>query len=169
MKNLSKIEAMKKIFLFAIVFLLFLSCGSDKIWDFINYDVCFIVKNADGENLLDPATEGHILDSDITVEYNGKTYALNDNTRADKAVWYGLRIEAYGYKDNTPTLKFGEFDTAVGYREEQFTVHWGDGSSDVVKFDLYVKGTSNNPKVKKKIWLNGKLKSESSFVILIIK
>lgn len=138
--------------------------------DLITPDICIVVTNAVGENLLDPDVEGNILDSDITVEYNGETYALTDkNTRASKPVWHGLRIEKFDYGDDRPTLKFGEFDTSVGQRGETFTVNWGDGTSNDVAFDLYATWKKCNPTVHQKIWLDGVLKSNDSLVIEMTK
>jgi hypothetical protein len=160
---------MKKLLLMSLL-LMFAACG--MIWDFNNPDICFFVKNAAGENLLDPNVEGNILDNEITVDYDGNIYGLDRiRTRETIAVWYGLRIEPLNNIDDTPVLKFGEFFTQHrrderSYQGETLTINWGDGTNDEVKFDLYVKGTH---KVIKKIWLNGKLQSRNSLVINIVK
>jgi hypothetical protein len=173
---------MKKI-LFISSLLLLAACNSniniqdDRIWDFSNPDVVFFIRNAAGENLLDPNVEGNILDNEITVEYDDQIYGLNGaGTRANKDVWYGLRVEPYSdVLDDTPVLKFGEFRTSThsDFRGEAFTLNWGDGTSDEVKFDLYVtwKGLGNKrePTVHKKIWLNGKLQSDDSLTVTIVK
>jgi hypothetical protein len=162
---------MNKVIITVLVAALSVSCG--KTWDLVNPDVCCFVRNADGENLLDPATEGNILDNEITVDYNGETYGMNGNagTRASHEVWYGLRVEPYNdFSDDTPVLKFGEFRSTShdsgSYRGETLTINWGDGTSDEIKFDLYVKGSHN---VKQKIWLNGELQSEDSLEVTIVK
>ncbi len=141
--------------------------------DFVNWDVCFTVLNAEGENLFDPATEGNILDNAITVEYKGETYTLKNDyksgTRANMAIWYGLRIEPHSSKDDTIMMKFGEFDTEAGYHGETFTVDWGDETSDEVTFDVFVTYEECDPTVLKKIWLDGELKSDDSLIIEIVK
>ncbi len=156
--------------LFVILGALFVFCSCEpRIWDFNNPDICIFVKNDKGDNLFDADVEGNILDYDITVDYNGETYSIS-HTRATHARWLGLRVEAYNnILDDTPVLKFGEFKTTSGsdsYHGEKFTINWGDGTSDEVKFDLYIQGRHN---VKKKIWLNGELRSENSLDVTIVK
>jgi hypothetical protein len=163
---------MKKIVMIAIALIASFSCSRE--WDFVNPDVCFFVRNANGDNLLDPAFEGNILENEISVDYKGETYTLNSDTnpstRANMEIWRGLRVEPYSSLiDETPVLKFGEFRTTSGsgsYHGETFTISWGDGTSDEVAFDLYIKGSHN---VQQKIWLNGALKSENSLNIEIVK
>ena len=41
----------------------------DYIWDFINYNIYFSVKDAAGANLLDPQVSSNLLANEITVEY----------------------------------------------------------------------------------------------------
>ena len=46
----------------------------DYIWDFINYNIYFSVKDAAGNNLLDPQVASNILGNEITVEYGDKSF-----------------------------------------------------------------------------------------------
>jgi hypothetical protein len=75
------------------------------IWDFANWDVCFLVKNAAGENLMDPEVVDNWLDRDIYVEYRDEIYPINAKedaeTRANKPIWRGLRTEQ-DYCDKEP-------------------------------------------------------------------
>ncbi len=54
---------------------------------------------------------------------------------------------------------------------QTFTIHWGDGTSDEIMFDLYVtyrkKGTEST--VHRKIWLNGELQSDNSLFVEIVR
>lgn len=51
----------------------------DYIWDFINYNIYFSVKDAAGANLLDPQVSSNLLANEITVEYEGKTFPLENS------------------------------------------------------------------------------------------
>ncbi len=162
------------------IVMMFAGCDKhqdDIIWDFVNWNVVLIVDSPKG-NLLDPATEGNILDNDIIVEYNGKMYRMNgQQTRENPPVWEGLRIgEYYGYQgdDGTPALLFGEFATTTnGFRNETFIIDWGDGTHSAVMFDLYItwawneRKDYNEPTVHKRIWIDGELKSDDSLVAVI--
>ena len=150
------------------------------IWDFPPTNIGLIVRNSFGENLLNPAVGHNILDNDVSVEYNGKIYQienLNAKTRYIPSRWYGLRVGKCYLEDDdydgTTALLFGEFsvDTKDGYHGEAFTINWNDGTSDKVKFDLYVtyRKRGKESTVHKKIWLNGELQSDDSLVVEIVK
>ena len=51
----------------------------DYIWDFINYNIYFSVKDAAGNNLLDPQVASNILGNEITVEYGDKSFPLDNS------------------------------------------------------------------------------------------
>lgn len=146
---------MKKIVLLLSVFVLAASCGKDiptpesqkepeqpiltpssdgddgYLWEFAPIDFKFIVENADGENLLDPTVEGNIVDNDIWVSMGGEAYGIVRQTRVIFPEWRGLRIEPYSSNDDTPVLKFGEFDR---FKEYEFSIDWGDGTTTAVVF-----------------------------------
>ncbi|EXY94109.1 putative lipoprotein [Bacteroides fragilis str. 3998 T(B) 4] len=66
-------------------------------------------------------------------------------------------------------LSFGEFSPEHQYKGETFTIHWGDGTKDVVKFDLYITWKKQNPTIHKRLYLNDKEYSKDSFLIKIVK
>ena len=72
-------------------------------------------------------------------------------------------------KEKKRVLSFGEFSPEHKYKGETFTIHWGDGTKDVVKFDLYITWKKQDPTIHKKLYLNGKEYSEDSFLIEIVK
>lgn len=148
----------------------------DITWDFVCYMVDFYVSEArTGANLLDAATEGNILNNDIYVEYNGNRYDMYKNspglygyaeTRYIMPAPLGLRLRPYDFQWNFVSkswerrgswhLEFGEFSPANGYRGSEFTIYWGDGTSNTVRFDCYVEWKSrNNPVVYRQLWLDG--------------
>ena len=67
----------------------------DYIWDFINYNIYFSVKDAAGNNLLDPRVASNILGNEITVEYGDKSFPLENSvdTRFNMPRPLGLRKE----------------------------------------------------------------------------
>ena len=142
----------------------------DYIWDFINYNIYFSVKDAAGANLLDPQVSSNLLANEITVEYEGKTFPLENSvdTRFNMPRSLGLRKELLG-KEKKRVLSFGEFSPEHQYKGETFTIHWGDGTKDVVKFDLYITWKKQNPTIHKRLYLNDKEYSKDSFLIKIVK
>lgn len=167
---------MKKLLALLLIFPLFIaSCsddnddepGSDVFWDFTNYSVGFHVTDNMGNNLLDSDVEGNMLENDIYIEYAGKTYrrtALKDNMPMP----LDLRTIRYG-EDNTIFLSFGEFSPTRNYKNESFTIHWGDGTKDVIKFDLYITWHKGEPTVHRALYLNDQLYSDTSFLISLKK
>lgn len=80
----------------------------------------------------------------------------------------GLRKEVLG-EAKERVLSFGEFSPEHQYKGETFTIHWGDGTKDVVKFDLYITWKKQNPTIHKRLYLNDKEYSKDSFLIKIVK
>ena len=122
----------------------------DYIWDFINYNIYFSVKDAAG---------------------NGdKSFPLENSvdTRFNMPRPLGLRKEVLG-EAKERVLSFGEFSPEHQYKGETFTIHWGDGTKDVVKFDLYITWKKQNPTIHKRLYLNDKEYSKDSFLIKIVK
>lgn len=124
--------------------------------DYATWDVCFDVRNAAGENLMDPQVEGNWLDRDIYVEYRNKTYPMSvgGSTRTNPPIWQGLRTGQDYWGKEPIRLMFGEFGPESNHKGETFTIFWGDGTSDEVRFDLYLK----RHKVRHGIWFEGKQK-----------
>lgn len=180
----------------ALFVVLFAGCDKEKE-DVIGYidfgegglppwDVYFFVNNAAGDNLFDPDFDGNILDRQITVTHNGKTYRMNE-TSADAG--YSLRTERRGrlYEPDSYyiALRFGEFYKELrskGYHNETFTIDWGDGTTDQVRFDSYisftedkkgiyveVNGVETPATIVQKLWLNGELKSKNSLTVIMVK
>lgn len=107
------------------------SCNDDNdmpIYDYSPYTLLISVENPAGENLLDPETEGNILDETVEMDYDGKTYTMNivepgtplhtvkPESRYFMPSFYGLVVYSYP-KEYVPELStnhlyFGEFDCA---------------------------------------------------------
>lgn len=85
---------MKKLWLLISGLLMLVGCSDDLIWDFYNHSVYVAVKDAAGRDLLDPATEGNILNEGLQVSYDGKEYPLLSDlsTRATCPRELGFRL-----------------------------------------------------------------------------
>lgn len=147
-------------------------CGSGVIRDFATYDVRFFVTNAAGENLMDPEVEGNWLDRDIYIEYGNEIYRMNmddSDTRANMPRWLGLRTGSDYWGEEPIMLRFGEFGPTAHYQGTTFTIHWGDGTSDEVTFDLYITWKKCDPTVHKTLWFNDAKIPDESFNVEIVK
>jgi hypothetical protein len=179
---------MKKHLFYLLAILFAVGCkkenpGNDMIWDFYPSDISFLLLDRYGDNLFNPQTEGNYLDNEIVAEYNGEKYPLQHPdtlTRAIPPQWLGLRTGLYyGYAgdDGTPAVLFGEFSPTAdgkGYRGETFTISWGNGSTDEIKFDFYVtwawdkKKKQNIPTVHTKLWIDGEFITEKELAAIAV-
>ena len=123
---------------FVLCTLFLVACDNGEealtIWDYSPV-VCYVaVEDADGHDLLDPQTEGNILGQDIKADFMGDTYELNAEvvqTRYYLARFTGLQL-VYGGDEERYYLRFGELAGENTYENEPLTLHWGDGSTDVI-------------------------------------
>ena len=145
------------------------------IWDFPPWDIGIVVRNSAGEDLLDPETVDNILDNDVTAVYDNRIYEMWDaRTRWIRPEWFGLRVGKYWYDDENGdiALLFGQFaPDPSGHHGEIVIIDWGDGTSNEIKFDLYVtyRKKGKEATVHRKIWLDGKLQSDSQLAVEIVK
>ncbi|MDH6304715.1 hypothetical protein M2459_001452 [Parabacteroides sp. PF5-5] len=139
----------------------------DRIWDFINYSIVFLVQDKDGNDLLNSGTKNHIDTDKIVALYKDWRYNLVDQTKALLPRDLGLRLE-YVDAYNSYAITFGEF-APFKYKQESFTIDWGDGTSDEITFDLYMIWKKGDPIVKKALHLNDEFLSDKSFLITLTK
>ena len=150
---------------------MFVSCEPPiRDWNPIN--IYIKVSNAEGQNLLDTATPNNFVDKEISAEWMGETYVADTislwekqhMTRMYLPQMYGLM---YKTKNEEKVLYFGELAGDGDYDDEPLTIHWPDGSTDIitVKNKAYI--SSANRKYK----LNGEVvaKDTGSPMISIVK
>lgn len=140
---------------------------SQFIWDLLNPAVTIGVRDAaTGEDLLDPASENSILGRPIAVTYNGLRYEVSDEedyvpaargTRATLARLLKLRHESWRSDDGSEAyyLTFGDFNPYEDYRDQSFTVDWGDGTFTQVEFSLYLEWDKGMPMIHQPIRVDG--------------
>ncbi len=138
-------------------------------YDFWNLKVEFAVTSEDGKDLLDPAVEGNIMANGIKVLYNDTVYEVQEcanlhdlsglNSRASfvhpLALRYGRYIGIDGKPETTYRLSFGEFDPTLNFKNEKFTIDWGDGTTNEVDFDAMVEWKGWEPLVTINVRLDG--------------
>ena len=150
---------------------MFVSC-EPPIQDWNPINIYIKVSNAEGQNLLDTATPDNFVDKEISAEWMGETYVADTislwekqhMTRMYLPEMHGLM---YKTKNGEKVLYFGELAGDGDYEDEPLTIHWPDGSTDVitVKNKAYI--SSANRKYK----LNGEVvaKDTGSPIISIVK
>lgn len=161
----------------------------DIIWDFATFSVGFYVQDAaTGADLLDPACESNILGQPIAVTYDGKRYEPDPSQATDFFMHksfltrflmpapLALRLHRlYTLKEeNGKTTKnylgyrldFGEFTPCDDWHDQEFTIEWGDGTSNTVRFDCCIVWRSRtDPDVLHPIWFDGKQQSDWSITL----
>ena len=165
---------MKRLLLIAA--LAFAACeNGDKTILPVEYeDYCAVtiaVENSNGDNLFDLFFDDHILKNDIYIDYNDEIFPLYNALKPTRDVGPPPFEFTYNFYDKL--LQLGWFYSNRGFHGESFTINWGDGTSDEVKFDLYVtwegKEYYSKPTIYKKIWLNGELQSYTQLTVEIVK
>lgn len=129
----------------------------DMIWDFYPFVLHLTVQNTKGDDLLNPQTVGSIAERDIKALYRGATYekdAVVDKSRAYMPHFQGLQTGQSS--DGRYYLTFGEFGGDASFDNEQVTLDWGDGTTDVITFSNQLTWESKNkPIIVRQFFLNG--------------
>ena len=153
---------------------MFVACNPSPLYiqDWVPIDIYVKVANAEGQNLLDTATPNNFVDKEISAEWMRETYIADTvslwekqhATREYLPIMNGLM---YVTKNGEQMLYFGELAGDGDYDDEPLTIHWPDGSTDVitVKNKTYISSAS------RKYRLNGKVvaKDTGSPIISIVK
>lgn len=157
----------KILFYFFITSLLFgfIACSDnndgpapDVIWDFANYSIEFDVSDS---QLINDETSL----SKIKITYDGKEYFYSKEesdrySSYNKATYcFPLAVRCYNpWRDkNRPntTLGFGEFRPDDNHKNKEFTIDWGNGRIDNIKFSIYITWKKGDPTVHRKLKFNG--------------
>ena len=133
----------------------------------------FIVKDTDGNNLLDADYEGNILNNDIEITVNGgERYGVATTEVIPDGNNRGLYLSSIKVEDiDTPCLEYWFIHHTEGDKRQHFEIDWGDGTSDIVEASYYFTTHNQGKDIvsHKKVWVNGVVKTEGSFVTTIIK
>lgn len=166
----------------------------------LSYDALLLVNNVDGDNLLDPEVEENILCNEITVRYKGATYPLCEENPGT-GYWLGMDalMSSTPPPPNIPVLRFfvatEEKMLSDGYRDQEFSIDWGDGTETKVKYAVWLSDFSSEEikyergvypviigrmkgeeEVERtyaiynaRLWIDGELVSDNSLVGTIVK
>lgn len=143
--------------------------GDDMIWDFYPIVLYISVQDADGNDLLNPDTQGSIANQGIKAIYKETIYEKDapvSQTRAYLAHFRGL--QTIKSNEGVYFLTFGEFQGEKTFDNEQVTIDWNDGTKDVLTFSSKLSWKSKKePVFDRKFCLNGNEteKQSSAFVI----
>ena len=150
---------------------MFVACNP-PIQDWNPIVVYIKVSNAEGQNLLDAATPNNFVDKEISAEWMGETYVADSLSFWDKQHMTRMYLPImnglmYVTKNGEPMLYFGELAGDGDYNDEPFTIHWPDGSTDVITIKNKAHLSSANRKYK----LNGEVvaKDTGNPIISIVK
>lgn len=151
----------------------FASCSNnddDIIWDYVPVVYEFYVHNVEGRNLLDPATEGNILDQEIYIIRNGERidaeYGWQDpiRSRALPTTWYGVFIapafNPYG-PDMGNAIYIGEFKGSENKEEFELMIC---GNSYEIKFSSHIKKGGD---LEREYYFNGFKMSNTRYFITV--
>lgn len=139
------------------------------IWDFYPIILQISVQDAQGNDLLNPETEGNIAEQGIKAIYKDEIYmkdSLKSRTKAYLAVLEGLRT--CKDKNGKYYLTFGEFNGDDTFDHEQVVIDWNDGTKDTLSFSSELTWKSKRePVINREFFLNGeKIETEyGSFVV----
>ena len=135
--------------------------------------VYFVVKDAEGNNLLDANYEGNILDRDIKITVNNsETHSVTITEIVPNGDNPGLYLGSVKVDDIAmPSLEYWFIHHTDVDKRQHFRLDWGDGTSDIVEVSYYftTHNQGNDIISHKKVWVNGELNAEGSFVATIIK
>ncbi len=163
-------------FLFFLSTICFTACDDNfqedddlMIWDFTPIILFMTVQDAEGNDLLNPETNGTIADQAIKAIYKGETYEKDAKvvTKAYLAYFTGLQTQ----KNNKGVyyLTFGEFNGDDTFKNEEVTIEWHDGTTDVIRFSSKLSWKSRKePVFDREFLLNG-VKQEYSLFELVKK
>lgn len=167
MKTLRHTRVLIAAFAAAILLSVLPSCHDDLvITDFYPIEANFWIRDASGNNLLDPSVPGNLVGKRIFAEYEGHEYELEwdkPESRAIPADFTGLTLnhagmmtdEGYRPDPGRPFLSFGEFDGNDNL-DISLTLHI-EGYSETWKFEMTRRVTWKKQRaiVADAIYLNG--------------
>jgi hypothetical protein len=146
-----------KIMFAALLVALFTGCegvGTDIIVDWYPVNIYIYATDSTGNSIIGPDMPG------MSLTYKGETYTVKDyneiHTRAYLAILYGLYAQKdYDSYSTGYRLVFGEIDGAADM-DEDITLNWPDGSTDVIHYHCSDHKEGKNPRCNRNWKLNGK-------------
>ena len=167
-----KKSILKSMLLMVTSSITFISCNPFIIQDWAPIDIYIKVSNAEGQNLLDSTTANSFVGKEISAEWMGETYVADTISWREKQYMTRVYLPMmnglmYVTKNGEQMLYFGELAGDGDYDDEPLTIHWPDGSKDVIT----IKNTVHLSSASRKYKLNGEVvaKDTGAPVISIVK
>ena len=167
-----KKSILKSMLLMVTSSITFISCNPFIIQDWAPIEIYVKVSNGEGQNLLNPATPNNFVDKEISAEWMEETYvadtiSLWEKQHMTRVYLPEMKGLMYVTKDGEPMLYFGELAGDGDYNDEPLTIHWPDGSTDVIT----IKNKAHLSSADRKFKLNGEVvaKDTTRPVISIVK
>lgn len=173
---------MKKIRLFTMMAVTLLcaltSCEFEsKIWDIYPLNIEIKVRDKNGNDLLNPASESNIIGSDSFILYDGGRHDVkwnwdpSNDTRAYYAHFYGIRhmneCDVYIGNADEWFLTIGEFFRDDNY-EKSLTISL-KGQEHVIRFkNKYSTTWDGTPKIKTEIYVDNQRHKDGGPIILTL-
>lgn len=105
------------------------------IWDFTPFIICMIVKDKNGNDLLDADTEGNIRGNAIKATFDGNEYELTEtpqyNSQKTKALIYEPALRILEYQDIN-YLCLLDLNPTMQRDESPCVIDWGDGETTTI-------------------------------------
>lgn len=157
---------MKRVLLYSLAILSIVFSSCDGIIPMVmadadSIDLQIFIKDATGANLI----EQHKLDDmKISATFKGEVYELKfADAKVYLPIFYGFKVASRG---NGEFLYFGELDGTDNFNDN-FVIHWGDGTMDVITIYNNCKIRSNGAyRIKRHYLVNG-VKSDGNQITLI--
>jgi len=128
--------------------------GSDVIYDISPIVPYIYVYDEDGDNLLDPSSDNALNTEAISVTFKGEKYSIEAESKAYLPYFFGLKLSKDMY--GNMMLMFGELDGTEDFDNEDLTIVWGDGSSDVITiFNHFRWKSDGSPSITRRFYVNG--------------
>lgn len=156
-------KALLKIVILSFAFVLLFGCtkkgGSNTGFVGPFKIVIELIDKDNGDNLLNPNTPNNYLNNKISAEYLGVNYPLiksGINVDEMSTILSGLFLVS-DVAGNV-YVAFGNFNGQEDW-DDTFTISWGDGTTDTIRFvhDVVEESYNNFSIVKQELYLNGNL------------
>lgn len=167
--NLNYFRGMKKghfclsLLFFSLVTCLFVACDNDDdsskpLYGRLPNEVSLVVRNAQGEDLLDTKVEGNLWNNEVSFECNGKKLVLKDDEFPNHKEYYiedgsdkryGVAVDAAYVSSNSLNYPgriygFGSVFQDTKGNEIELVIDWGNGDKD----RLFIKVTDTKESSK---------------------
>lgn len=142
------------------------------VWSYAPKSIELGIENAAGEDLLNPATEGYLVNETFSMQFRDSVYLCRG---VDASIPEDSLVFHVGYNEPTDRyfLSFGKFfcDTTSGYHNEPFALLWEGGNRTSGSFDFFVTWDeeTERPTVHQSLSVEGVEVSDKSLQTVLVR